>query len=131
MRQIIAILVGFLLIFIINNYSFAETRAHPYSEEFLLNCANFIFIGKVTEVEVFQRQHRSVPKKAQVILNIKGELKPGGIIDMIPKHPGGYVYFIEEFDQGKIGDVGIFYIGSDIHGPEVLIKYKKIPSDWK
>lgn len=111
------------------NHSSAEMRAFPFSEEFLLENVHLIFIGKVLEIETFEQHERMVPKKAQVLLSIKGKLKADSIINVVPKHPGGFVYFKEEFDQGVIDKVGIFYVGCTKYtsNPNILMKYKEIP----
>jgi hypothetical protein len=60
-----------------------------------------------------------------VLLSIKGQA-PRGEFDMLPKHPGKFVYFDEEFSRATKGRLGVFYIGAK-NQPKLLGGYKELP----
>ena len=95
MNKPITIVVLFVLL--ISSIAFAETRAMPYSDEYLLKIVPEIFIGKILEVKTFEGYKMAFPTKALVIQSIKGNVRTSERA-IIPKHPGGFVIFEEEFD---------------------------------
>ncbi|MEW6008718.1 MAG: hypothetical protein AB1629_03705 [Candidatus Omnitrophota bacterium] len=123
MKQILVIVFGLFLCLEINSYIFAEERAFPHSNEFLLKDMSLIFVGKVQKIYVCQ-QEKSIPEKAEVLLSIKGDLGKDAIIDIQPYPKCNY--FEEELDQPKVGDIGIFYVKQDGYGQKILFKYKKL-----
>ena len=106
----------------------AETRGKPFTEEYLLQNASTIFIGEVLETMDYPEYKRTVPTRVRVLVSIKGNVKPG-VRQVVPKHPGLYVYFDEEFDHAQPGRTGVFFVGtkSPNEQPDLLMKYKEIP----
>ena len=101
---------------------FAERRAHPYPEKYFTDKCQYIFIGKVLEINEY-----GMPIRAQVILSIKGNVQ-NEEKSLITKHPERFVIFEEEFDKAQQDDIGIFYLlkYEDQLQP-ILFKYKIIP----
>jgi hypothetical protein len=103
----------------------AETRGKPYSEEYLVENCQRIFVGEVLATKAFPASQRTVPSRVRVLLSIKGSV-PAGALEVTPKDPGSFVYFDEEFDPAEKGKVGVFFVGTKGF-PNLLMKYKEIP----
>jgi hypothetical protein len=101
---------------------FAERRANPYPEEYFTDKCQYIFVGKVLEVN-----EHEMPILTQVLLSIKGNM-PNGENNIITKNPGRYAIFKEEFDNAQLGDIGIFFLLKQKgQSQPILWKYKTIP----
>jgi len=127
MKRILSLLFVFSLLWV--GFAYAEKRAHPYADEFLLQNISEIFVGEVLAIQTFQERNIKVPIRARVLQTIKGTLTAEDTKDIVPKNPGKFVYFKEEFDNASVGDVGIFFVGCPKlfeHTPNLLIKFKKI-----
>jgi hypothetical protein len=103
----------------------AETRGNPFTEEQLLQHSFAVFVGEVLETTTFDRYERTLPTRVRVLLSIKGKV-PQGERDVLPKHPGNYVYFDEEFSQAAKGRLGVFFVGTKGQ-PDLLMGYKELP----
>ena len=58
---------------------------------------------------------------------LKGDGRPG-VRTVVPKDPGGFVYFDQEFDQAKVGDRGTFYVGWEKQ-PDLLMGFRRMNPD--
>ncbi len=101
-------------------FASAEMRDRAHPEEFFTKTCPTIFIGKVLKINA-----DAMPTTAKVILSLKGNV-PLKERDILPKSPGKFAIFPEEFDKAKKGSIGVFFVGDD-WSPDVLMKYKHIP----
>ncbi len=120
MKKIIFFSLIMVLTTVTSYKIFAETRAFPYKEEYLVKYCPLIFIGRVLEIN-----EHAMPTRVRVLLSIKGyvSLKER---EIVPKNPGAFVIFEKEFDKVRKGKVGLFFVGQD-YNPNLLMKYKEIP----
>jgi hypothetical protein len=119
-------LVCFLAAYIglASSQSSAESRGKPYSEMELLERSQFVFVGEVSEMTAFAKYERIVPTEAQVLLSVKGAV-PRGKRKLLPKDPGKFAYFNEEFSSPGKGKLGVFYVGTQ-EQPDLLLGYRQI-----
>ena len=120
MKKIMFFFLIMVLTTVTSHKTFAETRAFPYKEEYLVKHCLLIFVGKVLEIN-----EHAMPTRVKVLLSIKGDV-PLKERKIVPKNPGAFVIFKKEFDKAKKGKVGVFFVGRD-YNPDLLMKYKEIP----
>ena len=123
----LAVIVGNIgpLILLFPAVLLAESRGKPFTEEQLLEQSSAVFVGEVIEIATFDGYKRIVPKRVRVLVSIKGQVSADERA-VVPKDPGLFVYFDEEFSQAMIGHLGVFYVGAKGQ-PDLLIGYKQLP----
>lgn len=89
-----------------------ESQGKPLTEEQLLERSTLIFVGEVLEVKGFAAYKRTVPIRSRVLLSLKGKVESGER-DVLPKYPGKFAYFDQEFTPAVKGNRGVFYLGKD------------------
>jgi hypothetical protein len=107
----------------------AESRGGPWTEEQLLKYSTVVFVGEVLETTTFDKYKRTVPTRVRVLLSVKGNV-PQLERDVVPKHPGKFVYFDQEFSQAAKGRLGVFFVGTK-EQPDLLMGYKQIPNEHR
>ena len=112
-----------LFLFAVAVSAFAETRGEPYNHEELLAQSTSVFVGEVMETKTYDSRKRTVPTRCRVLLSIKGRDK--GERSIVPKDPGVFAYFNEEFSQARKADIGVFYVGNGDQ-PDLLLAYRRI-----
>jgi hypothetical protein len=120
MKKIIFLSLAMVLITVATYKIFAETRAFPYKEEYLVKHCPLIFVGRVLEIN-----EHAMPTRVRVLLSIKGNVSLSER-EIVPKNPGAFVIFKKEFDKARKGKVGVFFVGQD-YNPNLLMKYNEIP----
>jgi hypothetical protein len=103
----------------------AETRGTPYTEDVLLRRCSKVFVGEVLDTRTFAPYARTVPTRVRVLVSVKGNV-PHGDRGVVPKDPGHFVYFAEEFTAARKGGVGVFFVGTEGQ-PDLLMGYKQVP----
>ncbi len=124
MKKIIFFSLIMVFTVVASHKSFAETRAFPYKEEYLVKHCPLIFAGRVLEIN-----EHAMPTGVMVLLSIKGDV-PLRERKIMPKNPGAFVIFKKEFDNAREGKVGVFFVGQD-YNPNLLMKYKEIPGIYE
>jgi len=104
----------------------AESRGKPFTEAQLKQMSVLVFSGEVLETRSFPKYGRTVPTRVRVERSLKGST-PLKVRSVTPKDPGVAVYFDEEFDQAKVGDRGVFYVGTP-QRPDLLMGFRKEPA---
>ena len=123
----LGLVVGVLALYLGATALHAETRGKPYSEEDLLRRCSKVFVGEVLDTRTFTaRGTRTVPTRVRVLVSVKGNV-PHGERGVVPKDPGHFVYFAEEFTAARKGGIGVFFVGTDDQ-PDLLMGYKQIPA---
>ncbi len=120
MKKIIFFSLIMVLTIVASHKIFAETRAFPYKEEYLVKYCPLIFVGRVLEIN-----EHAMPTRVRVLLSIKGNVSLSER-EIVPKNPGAFVIFKKEFDKARKGKVGVFFVGQD-YNPNLLMKYNEIP----
>ena len=107
----------------------AHTRGKPFTEEQLLGRSSAIFVGEVLEVTTFERYKRTVPSRVRVLISIKGKTPPGAS-EVVPKDPGNFVYFDEEFSQATKGGLGVLFVLQRAAGRGKKVNTESLVSAW-